>query len=219
MNDQRIYLKFPPNTRVEGTAKFQGVRPVMTDKYGEKWLFTLMDVDGTGEERGGTISQALAEKLTDVQVGDMVIIMKQDDGGGAKEIRWRVSVNSVEIQEGSTRALEHVSEGDSGGNASRPAQGSTGRPMDNPDVSLAQMGQLMAECMGMAKGVGEDARDNNQIEFGTEDIRTIGISLFIEANRKGITANSIEPTVAKDPFGDPGPTEVPTEDEDDDLPF
>jgi hypothetical protein len=221
----KVYLKFPENTRVEGLAKFAGVRPIMTDNYGEKWLFTLMDVDGTGEERGGTITQALAEKLSDVQIGDMVIIMKQDDG--KKGVRWRVSVNSKEVLDNTTSALEHV-QGNQGPNAAR---GSTRAP----DTTLAEMGQLMTECMKMSR-----AELNFPGPATNEDSRSIGITLFIEANRKGIKANSIESKVVadpfgprasadppiNDPFGDPGPTNDPFEGQpdpdtiaDDNLPF
>lgn len=213
------YLKFPPNVRVEGKAKFSSVKPTET-KFGEKWLFTLEDVDGTGEERSGTLSQALAEQLTDVKVGDHILIMKQDAGTGAIDIRWKVAVNGAVVEEGSTSPLPRLEDsggGNSGGSSSGRSEGATSITV----LSLAEMGTLMTECLVIASGVGEDLGNRINAEVGPEDIRSIGISLFIEANRQGIRPHSIESTAAdvgNDPFGTEAPP-PPTEDDDSFLPF
>jgi len=218
---------WPANIRVEGTSAYSGVRPVWKKKYKSEekeaaWLLTLNNVNGTSDTHKGTISRALAEKLTDVKEGDNVTVMKEDPGTGHKDVRWRVGINNVEVQEGASTALEEPApEGEGNSGAPSRSGGATSAQGSTPDLSLAEMGTLMTECMTIANGVGDDLENSINMETGPEDIRSIGISLFIEANRKGIKPHSLESTAADvgpDPFNDNPPP--PTEDDDEgSLPF
>jgi len=147
----------------------------VSGQYGTQFLYTV-EVEGVRDRLYAT--PKLHHKLQEVEVGPgrELTITKIEEENNRKD--WSVELPSPEPN-GEHNGNVQVFSPDTGNGHQKPKR---------PDFEC--MDQLMDDCLRSSWDAwnGLDAG----VSFSSEDVRAVGITLFLECARKGITSITIE---------------------------
>jgi hypothetical protein len=198
-------VKFPINTPVEVALRFEGGRHV-EGRYGDQVMYSLLD------NRVMYVPPYVEQRIQELAVGagePLLLCKKEVKDGNRKWIEWSVrrapqqppsSANvPVAAETAQSKAAPSHGNGNTNGKANGSANGSNGHANGSnggPRLELVATTVTAAGISAMeialngatelAQRVESRAASKNySVRFSGEDIRAIGLTIFIQAMRDG----------------------------------
>ena len=186
-------VKFPINTPVEVALRFEGGKHV-EGRYGDQVMYSLLD------NRIMYVPPYVEQRIQELAIGagePLLLCKKEVEEGHRKWIEWSVkrapqqprpSGNvTVAAETAQSKAPNHGNGSTNGKvNGSTPKTSLTvvpdwvtGSGMKTMEVALNGAAEIAQRVEGRA------AAKNYGLRFSSEDIRAIGLTMFIQAMREG----------------------------------
>ena len=173
-------IKFETNKPVKLTFPWGDFREV-TSHYGQQFAYT---VEAQGQRDKLFATAGLHHKLQEagVHAGSEFTITKIEIEGNRKD--WRIEGEEAPAPVAVVQQSGAQPNGKAGSNGHAQKNGHT------ESAGFQDLKQAMQLCLNAAYGVCEGLEV--ELPFTTEDVRALGITLFIECNRKGILPQETE---------------------------
>jgi len=151
--------------------------------YGEQFLYTI-ELDGQRDKLYAT--PKLHQQLQEAQVGPGSILTVTKVEGEGNRKSWAVAAEEEESTEGKPNGREGEK-----APASPPASGNGQPSLDRPVFASLEL--LMDRCLRASWDAWCALEEGPA--FSSEDVRNVGITLFLECARKGIVPQVAEESV------------------------
>tara|TARA_Y100001934_G_scaffold247514_1_gene307373 strand:- start:48 stop:566 length:519 start_codon:yes stop_codon:yes gene_type:complete len=134
-------------------------------QYGTQFLYTV-EAEGLRDRLYATPKLHQALQTTGITAGDLVTITKIETEGN--RMGWTVEVEGLPVPEPEAEATEGVS---------------APRPEANGKPAFAEMEDMIGRCLKASWAAWQGL--DEEFAFSSEDVRAVGITLFLECARKG----------------------------------
>ncbi len=157
-------------------------------QYGAQFLYTV-ESEGRRDRLYATPRLHQDLQAAGVGSGDLVTVIKVEAEGN--RMAWKVEVEGVQgpAAERAERGAEAegASHSEEAGDTGPAANGRSARPAP---PEFAAMEQMLQRCLRSSWQAWQ--RLEGEVAFSSEDVRNVGITLFLECARKGVLAVEVE---------------------------
>lgn len=169
----------------------------VSGQYGAQFLYT---VESEGQRDRLYATPRLHQDLQEAGVasGDLASITKVEVEGN--RMAWKVEVEGVKgpaeeragrgERESAEEAVGEIARGTNGAEAGDKRHEGNGRAQRPTPPEFAAMEQMLQRCLRSSWQAWQ--RLDGELAFSSEDVRNLGITLFLECSRKGVLAAEAE---------------------------
>jgi hypothetical protein len=169
----------------------------VSGQYGAQFLYT---VESQGQRERLYATPRLHQDLQEAGVssGDLATITKIEVEGN--RMAWKVEVEGVQgpaaeqigraSRDRAAEAVSGVVREKNGEEVGDTRHGENGRAQRPAPPEFAAMEQMLHRCLRSSWQAWQ--RLDSELAFSSEDVRNLGITLFLECSRKGVLAAEVE---------------------------
>ena len=178
-----IVLRFPYGDHKE-----------VTGQYGQQYLYTV-ETNGLRDRLYSTPGLHYKLQETGVKAGAVMTVTKIEVEGNRKD--WRIEAQGQNGQTPlSASAVAQSLNGEilvPNGHPETPAPDTGSEQPALESLEFEQLRQAMQHCLSASYGAWENFE--GELAYTSEDVRAVGITLFLECSRKGIVPQMAEEVV------------------------